>query len=511
MIDTLGTMLSGVYHSCIEILSFPRFLPTLFLTIIVMPKLVEYFVIQFCTDIPSMPSPPLPIWKKYTIGHNLLALISSETAISTAARYNKWRETHGPIFVLYGFFGKPLVVAMSESSIRTINVTKYAIYHKNKLVRKTMASLIGHNGIILAEGDKHATLRAAIAPSLHHNALLALSSVFFRDGARVADHLGSLGPHVAPDVLQIVRKGTFNVILETSFGSGTVDVDKAQELQDAFLKAFLEPRKHLLRRLVLQTVLWFLPARWFGFREDLRAHIRKTVSQLCENRSVTGGEGKPLLQLMEENARRPVARNDLIDTVLSFLSAGQVTTSMAVCWVLHELACAPEWQRRVVEELREKWTEDDGLDALDRLPVLSRVVHECLRLYPPVFFEPRDLAQNDELDGYRLPKGTMVRVPILALQRNRSIWGEDAEQFNPDRHLDGMDSQKRMFWMPFLHGPRNCVGSRFAVLEIKAFVAQVLLKHKVSVQAEKDGLPEMWGAFATPHKLKLYFSGRKGE
>lgn len=509
--EIMDTTISRICRSFGDTSNLLYFLPVLPLAGVILLQLVHILFVQFCTDIPSIPSPPLPLWKRYTIGINPLSLAFGETAVKAAARFNRWRDTYGPIYVLYGYFGKPMVIATSETALRTINITKHLIYHKTKVMRTSFATLIGHDGILLAEGDKHAALRAAVAPALHHDALVAVSHIFLREGTRLADNFSNASPDTGLHALQFVREGTFNVIIETCFGSGVVPADIARHLQDAYLESFLEPPKHMFRRNLLQTFLWFLPKRWFGFREDLRACIRMTVAQLCKDRPAARADRKPLLQLMEENARAPLARSELVDTVLSFLTAGQATTSIAVCWLLYELACAPKWQQCVVKELEENWTESDGLDKLDQLPVLSRVVHECLRLYPPVFYEARQLAQSDELDGYRLPKGTVVRVPILALHRNRSIWGEDADRFDPDRHLNGSVLQKRTFWMTFLHGPRSCIGSRFAILEIKAFAAQVLLRHEVSVRTEQDGEPKVFGVFATPQGMKLYFRRRHEE
>lgn len=161
-------------------------------------------------------------------------------------------------------------------------------------------------------------------------------------------------------------------------------------------------------------------------------------------------------------------------------------------------------------ELARCWKVDDELDALDRLLVLSRVVKECLRLYPPTHYMSHELGEDDVLEGYCIPKGTIVHVPILALHRDGNIWGADEAAFDPDRFLDEEHEQRtKMFWLPFMCGPRSCIGKRFALLEIKAFAAQVLIRQQVYIKPLEDPSPTVFGLFGSPRGMKLCFEARE--
>lgn len=140
--------------------------------------------------------------------------------------------------------------------------------------------------------------------------------------------------------------------------------------------------------------------------------------------------------------------------------------------------------------------------------MLDRVVREVLRLYPPVFFVARKSVREVELGGFLVPKDVVVRVPVLAIQRDAEIWGDNAGEFDPDRFLDkGVVERARLGWCVFMFGPRGCIGQRFAMLEIKAFLAQVLKGVRVFVRTE-DGTPFCQSGFATPIGMKVYFERR---
>lgn len=490
-----------------------RYIPLLLVLMPLAHWLLKTIRHRLFYDVASVPSPPLPFWKRFTIGHDMLTLILRKRSLNAADQFNEWTEEHGPLFMVRSLFGSPAFITTSEAAIRIMNTTRQRRYVKVQSARNSLGTLIGQNGILLAEGDTHATLRKATAPALHHDALIAVGKVFLREADLLADRLVAAQKTGSADVLRDVRESTFRVILDTTFGENGVKEEDLIRLRDAYLEAFLEPPEHVLRRVLLQKIVFFLPKRYFGWREDLRAYIRETVFRLCSDRSkgiAKGGAATPLLSLMvDEETNRVIPERSLVDTILSFLTAGQATTSMAVCWMLYLLAKEPAWQDRVLAELRENWMVSDGLDALDRLPIMSRVVRECLRLYPPIFYMARTLAEDDVLDGYRLPAGMDVRVPILALHRNVKIWGEDAAEFNPDRFLkEGELARTKMYWLPFLYGPRNCIGQRFAVLEIKAFVSIVLLKQRVYIKPLEDAPPVCYGLFATPRGLKMYFEAR---
>lgn len=465
------------------------------------------------SDLYCIPSPPIPIWKRYTIGHNLLYYVLRADAFDTAAVFNSWRQAHGPVFQVLSLFGERSIFITSDSAIRQVHVAKQASFMKAVSTRNAIVSLVGENGLLLAEGTGHSRLRRAVSPAMHYNALTTVGSVFLEQGRLLSGRLAKMGDG-AGDVLREVRVSTFAAIFETCLGKSAATPEVVAKLQEAYFIVFPEPPLRMLLNSILHSIFWFLDQKHFSYREDLKEYIRSTIRDICTERIRECGDGSgeaetPLVALMvDEDTKKNIANDEMVETILSFLIAGQATTSMAVCWTLYALARDPQWQNRLREELQE-WSEKDGLDCLNRLPLLDRIVKESIRLYPPIFFTTRKSKEPVDLDGFTIPKDTVVRVPILAVHRNEEIWGADASEFNPDRFLrDELLAETRMYWCPFAFGSRGCIGQRFAMLEIKAFVAQVVVRLRVNVKPLEDAAPGCVGPFATPNGLKLYFEER---
>lgn len=107
---------------------------------------------------------------------------------------------------------------------------------------------------------------------------------------------------------------------------------------------------------------------------------------------------------------------------------------------------------------------------------LQLIINESLRLYPPATLLPRMVFEDMELGGnnkLHIPKGLSVWIPVLAIHHSKELWGEDADEFKPERFAGKSFAQTRNF-LPFASGPRNCVGQAFAIMEAKIILAMLL-------------------------------------
>ncbi|KAG7086399.1 hypothetical protein E1B28_002354 [Marasmius oreades] len=212
---------------------------------------------------------------------------------------------------------------------------------------------------------------------------------------------------------------------------------------------------------------------------------RRLLSEKTDDKD---NAGKDLLSLlvksnMNENQTHQLTDEDVVAQVPTFLIAGHETSSTATTWTLFALTQHPEIQRKLREELLGVSTDAPTMDELNSLPYLDAVVRETLRVHPPVPSTTRVAVRDTVLplnepvggrDFVEVRKGQTIFISILALNRNKRLWGEDAAEFKPDRWLNGsIDTSVPGVWgnmMTFLGGARSCIGYRFALVEIKALL-----------------------------------------
>jgi len=163
--------------------------------------------------------------------------------------------------------------------------------------------------------------------------------------------------------------------------------------------------------------------------------------------------------------------------------------STAAVWALYALACNPATCAKLNAEARAFYTDAPSMDELNGMTYLDYVTREALRLHAPVsntdrvakcdvvvpLSEPFIDRHGVKRHEFRLRKGDIVIVPILAVHMLKSLWGEDAEEFKPERWERIPDTVKAMpsvfgNLLTFITGPHACIGYRFSLVEMKAIL-----------------------------------------
>nr|CAB3488900.1 unnamed protein product [Digitaria exilis] len=143
--------------------------------------------------------------------------------------------------------------------------------------------------------------------------------------------------------------------------------------------------------------------------------------------------------------------------------AGAVTAT----WCLMLLAAHPDWQVRARAEVLEVCRGQTMLDidTLRQLKIITMVIQETLRLYPPASLIMREALTDVSLGGVDVPCGTIIQVAISMLHLDKDAWGPDADEFRPDRFANGAAAacKPAHMYMPFGYGPRLCTGQNLAM------------------------------------------------
>ncbi|CAG2110054.1 unnamed protein product [Medioppia subpectinata] len=193
---------------------------------------------------------------------------------------------------------------------------------------------------------------------------------------------------------------------------------------------------------------------------------------IAESRALSGLVGKKLTEV------------EILAQSALFFTVGYNNTSTTLSYCTYELAVNPDIQDRLVAEISAAYNEntaDIDYDTLWlRLPLLDAVVSETLRRYPPVYRIIRQASENVVLttggDGLQamIEKDFIVEIPVYALHHDPDYF-PDPFAFKPDRFLpDNRHNIKPYTYMPFGVGPRNCVATRFAMLELKLTMVKML-------------------------------------
>jgi cytochrome P450 len=191
------------------------------------------------------------------------------------------------------------------------------------------------------------------------------------------------------------------------------------------------------------------------------------------------------------------------------------TTSSAFTWATHLLAKYPEVQSRLREEIRANLPSPSALQdpttdlagTLENLPYLNAVCNETLRLYPTVPVTIRIATRPTTIHSQHIPQGTRIYIAPWAINRSPDHWGPDANEYRPERWIDpdtgrsnnsgGVSSNYSN--LTFLHGPRSCIGERFAKSELKALIAVFCGTFQMSM-ADPNEVPIPYGAITTKPK-----------
>ncbi|KAF3496548.1 hypothetical protein DY000_02053270 [Brassica cretica] len=194
------------------------------------------------------------------------------------------------------------------------------------------------------------------------------------------------------------------------------------------------------------------------------------------------------------------------DTILGVLIAAKDTTSSALSWFFWLLSKNPEAMIKIRQEINNKMPKFDPAD-LDKLVYLDGAVCETLRLYPSVPFNHKSPAKPDVLPtGHRVDDNWKIVISIYALGRMKSVWGDDAEDFRPERWIsdNGMLRHEPSHkFLAFSAGPRSCLGKKLTFLQIKTVAVKIIQKYEIEVVEGQKSEPVPSVLLRMQHGLKV--------
>jgi sterol 14-demethylase len=225
----------------------------------------------------------------------------------------------------------------------------------------------------------------------------------------------------------------------------------------------------------------YLPIPAFRRRDRARARLGAMVSAIIKRRLASGQVAEDFLQtLMDARYSDGAALTDheITGMLVAAMFAGHRTSAATSAWTLLELLQHPDALHEVQAELDRLFSDGRPVtyQALRDAHETEWAVKEALRLHPPLFMLLRAVRQDFEVAGYRIPAGTWCIVSPTIAQQEDAIF-VDAARFDPKRYSPTRAEDKQPYtYIAFGGGRHACLGSAFALLQIKAIFA-TLLRH----------------------------------
>ncbi|CAB3244164.1 unnamed protein product [Arctia plantaginis] len=372
-------------------------------------------------------------------------------------------------------------VVMSHSK----NISKSLVY-------EFLKDWLG-NGLLLSTGAHWHKRRKILTPAFHFNILKNFLTVMDEKNRELVSLLKEK-KGAAVDIVPIISDFTLFTICETAMGT------KLDNDQSEATVAYKDAIVHIgLLILIRVTKIWMWTE--FVFKntatgkqfykildtvrsfadnviKDRKAQFKQNkIAEVSADTDVGTKRRLAMLDLLlEAEGKGEIDIEGIRDEVNTFMFEGHDTTAIAITFGLMLLADHEDVQDRIYWELQSVLNNTDRsptMSDLADMKYMEAVIKEILRLYPSVPFIGRQIDEDFVLDGLLVKAGTTIDMHIYELHHREDLF-PDAEAFKPERFLPGSELKHPFSYVPFSAGPRNCIGQRFAMQELKSAFCEII-------------------------------------
>ncbi|EEF35958.1 cytochrome P450 714C2 [Ricinus communis] len=391
--------------------------------------------------------------------------------------FEQWRKQYGEVFVFS--LGNIQILSVNQPDmVKEITTCTSLDFGKPSYQHKERGPLLGQ-GILTSNGTVWAHQRKILAPELYMEKVKGMVNLITESTNTLVNswkiRIDSDGGISDIKIDDAMRSFSGDVISRACFGS---NYSKAERI---FL--LLRSLQEAMSRKSLATVpgMRYLPTKSNKEAWALEKEIRNLILEVVKERQEATHE-RDLLQMVLEGAKNSNLSQEainrfIVDNCKNIYLAGYETTAVSATWSLMLLAANQEWQDRVRAEVLETCGgRMPDADMVRKMKMLNMVIHESLRLYPPVAVVSREAFKDMRFGKINVPKGVNVWTMVLPLHTDPEIWGPDSYKFNPDRFANGIAGACKypFMYMPFGVGPRVCLGQNLAMVELKILIALIV-------------------------------------
>ncbi len=404
-------------------------------------------------------------------------------------------KEYGDVFTMRSLGFPPTVVLSNPQAIQEI-FTADPHQFDSAEGSKILQPIVGNNSLILLDGDRHQRQRKLLMPPFHGERMKAYGKLICEIAEQVMKSwtIGNIQP-VYPAMQEI----SLRVILRAVFGIDEgARFQQLRQLLVSMLDAFNSPlTSTVIFFPILQQDLgdWSFWGRFLRQRQQIDELL---YSEIRERREQPDSNRTDILSLMmsasDENGQL-MTDVELRDELMTLLFAGHETTASSLAWAFYWIHHLPEVREKLLKELESIGSDPDPTE-IARLPYLTAICSESLRIYPIVLFSFARIVKSPiEIMGYKFDPGTVLTAGVYLTHHREDIY-PDSKSFKPERFLERQFSPYE--FIPFGGGSRRCIGWALALLEMKLVLATVLSRYEMALTDNREVLPVRRGITLTP-------------
>ncbi|MEW4563118.1 cytochrome P450 [Bremerella sp. JC770] len=361
------------------------------------------------------------------------------------------------------------------SLVKQVLMETHKSFDKNSVIYDRFRNAFG-NGLVVAEGQRWRRSRRLMQPLF---------------GPRAVEHYFELMRDSAEQMAKrwepTAQSGQV-LDIATEMNQVTLQIAGRALFHDSFDEVALRISHwtHVINLYSAKPPLPIVRSFWFPSRINRKlkqalAEFHQFLQQMIARRRDGASSTDLISRLLaaeDEETGQPLSDDEIAEEALGMIIGGHETSSSALSWVWCELDRHQEVRDRLQQELDQ--VIGSGPLQLEHVPQLvytRMVLEETMRLHPPFWFENRNVAEEVELGGVPIAKGSVVVFSRYSLHRHPGFW-KDPQRFDPERFRPGAEENKRSVYayVPFGGGARICIGVHFAMMELVVVLA-VLARH----------------------------------
>ncbi|XP_011504291.1 PREDICTED: cytochrome P450 4c3-like [Ceratosolen solmsi marchali] len=437
--------------------------------------------IKFLYKLRHIPSPKaLPVF-----GNAIQLNCSNEAFFGKLLR---WNRELGDIYLLW-VGSRPFVFLTKVEDVQPLLSSSQHI--DKSLEYQYLRPWLG-NGLIISAGEKWHARRKLLTPIFHSELLKNYFQVSWKKANILVSCLRTEIGNPEFDIIPYAKRAALDVICESAMGyhiNAQTNYRNDYVLAVQSLTAIAQMRfvniwisyDSIFKRTALGKQQESALKIVHDFVDKVIA-VRKLelTAERNANLNEISRKSNTLLDLLLEmsyNGER-LSDDDIREEVNTFMFAGHDTVGMTISWILYALGRNPHYQDKILEECDEVLGQNKvTYESLQKLVWLDACIKETWRLYPITPLLARQIYNSITLRGNEIPNGTTVLVNSYLLHRDVRYFPEP-NVYRPERFLPDAPKRPSFTFIPFSAGSRNCIGSKFATMEVKMMLLSLLRAYR---------------------------------